>query len=55
MRCTLLINGLADDLPIGDAIACANMLVTLGRAVPPNKWVDSLVAAATESALEDFV
>lgn len=55
MRCTLLINGLPDDLPIDDAMACAGMLVGLGRAIPPNKWVESMAMAAAESALEDFV
>lgn len=49
MRCTLLINGLPDDLPVEDAVACAEMLVALGRAVPVSKWVDAMVAESMEA------
>jgi hypothetical protein len=35
-----------------DAIGVSEMLVALGRAVPPARWVDGLEAKAQEAALE---
>jgi hypothetical protein len=35
-----------------DAIGVSEMLVALGRAVPPSRWVDGQEAKAQEAALE---
>lgn len=46
-----MINGLPDNLPTDDAIACAEMLVALKRAVPPAKWIESAAPAAIPEGL----
>ena len=48
-------NGVRDDLPVEDAVACAAMLLATGRAVHPAKWVDDMVAEAEVAALGGFV
>lgn len=40
LRCTLIANGVPPELPLEDAITVAFMLVELGRAIPPRRWVD---------------
>ncbi|MDG3008526.1 hypothetical protein [Paludisphaera mucosa] len=52
MRCTLLINGIRGPIDYGDALACAGMLVGLGRAIPPAKWIQSLRDEAEAAALD---
>jgi len=42
----------AQDLAWEDAIGVAEMLVALGRAVPPSRWVEGHEAQADEAALE---
>jgi hypothetical protein len=35
-----------------DAIGVAQMLVTLGRAVPPSRWIESLSIQSANAACE---
>jgi hypothetical protein len=35
-----------------DAIGVAQMLVTLGRAVPPSRWIESLSIRSADAARE---
>jgi|GEM_PF-2714257 len=55
LRCTLLINGLPDGLPLEDALACAGMLVALGRAIPPWQWVTSLRDQAEATMVDNLI
>jgi hypothetical protein len=50
----LIANGITRDLPWEDAIGVAQMLVTLGRAVPPARWIESLSARSEEAARESL-
>ena len=52
LRHTLIANGVTQDLPWEDAIGVAHMLVALGRAVPPSRWLESLSARSEEAARE---
>jgi hypothetical protein len=47
-----MINGITADLPLEDAIGVVLMLVRLGRALPATKWVDSMIAAEEEDAID---
>jgi hypothetical protein len=40
------------DLPLEDAVGVASMLVQLGRAIPADKWIDSMIAAEEEDAID---
>jgi hypothetical protein len=40
------------DLDWEDAIGVSEMLVALGRAVPPSRWVDNLDLRAQDAARE---
>lgn len=39
-------------MTLSEARQVAEMMVMMGRAVPPHKWVDSLAERAEESALD---
>lgn len=45
-------NGITQDLPWEDAIGIAEMLIQLGRAVPPSRWIGELAERAETEALE---
>jgi hypothetical protein len=44
--------GITQDLPWEDAIGVAQMLVALGRAVPPSRWIESVAARTDDAARE---
>jgi hypothetical protein len=48
----LIANGVNQDLPWEDAIGVSEMLVALGRAVPPSRWIDNLDLRAQDAARE---
>jgi hypothetical protein len=48
------VNGITQDLPWEDAIGIAEMLVSLGRAAPPSRWVGALVERAESQAMESL-
>ena len=43
--------GINQPIPLEDAYDICGMLVTLGRAVPPSKWVDELRIRADGEAM----
>lgn len=47
-------NGITRDLPREDAIGIAEMLLALGRATPPARWVGELVDRAETEAMESL-
>ena len=47
-------NGITRDLPREDAIGIAEMLLSLGRAVPPARWIDDLADRAESEAIESL-
>lgn len=47
-------NGITRDLPREDAIGIAEMLVTLGRAVPPSRWVDGIAQNIESASIEQL-
>src|SRR4029077_13971858 len=52
LRHALLANGITRELTWEDAIGVAQMLVALGRAVPPSRWVESLSLRSADAARE---
>ncbi len=47
-------NGITRELPREDAIGIAEMLVSLGRAVPPSRWIAELIDRAEADAIESL-
>ena len=47
-------NGITRDIPREDAIGIAEMLLSLGRAIPPARWVDDLAGRAEAQAIESL-
>jgi hypothetical protein len=52
LRCTLLANGINQDLDREDAEAVAEFLLATGRAVNPQRWVDSFIEAGKLAEFE---
>ena len=50
LRHTLIANGITRDLTWEDAIGVAEMLVALGRAVPPSRCVETFAVRAADAA-----
>jgi hypothetical protein len=48
----LIANGITQDLPWEDAIGVAQMLVALGRAVAPSRWIESFSVRLADTARE---
>jgi hypothetical protein len=48
----LIACGISGDLPWEDAIGVAYMLVAMGRALPPARWIDSANARCLDAARE---
>ena len=48
----MIANGITQDLPWEDAIGVAQMLVALGRAVAPSRWIESLSDRSEQAARE---
>jgi hypothetical protein len=48
----LIANGIAQDLPWEDAIGVAQMLVALGRAVAPSRWIESFSVHSADATRE---
>jgi hypothetical protein len=40
------------DLPLEDAVGVASMLVQMGRAIPADKWIESLVESGEEAEID---
>ena len=54
LRLTLLLGGITQPVPLEDAYDLAAMLVSLGRAVPMRRWVDSERLQAEGAAIANF-
>jgi hypothetical protein len=52
LRHTLIANGITRDLTWEDAIGVAQLLITLGRAIPPARWLDNFVKRSEDAARE---
>ena len=48
----MIANGITRELPWEDAIGVAQMLLTLGRAVPTQRWLEALTARTDDAARE---
>ena len=48
----MIANGNTQDLPWEDAIGVAQMLVALGRAVAPSRWIESFSVRSADAARE---
>ncbi len=52
LRYSLIACGITQDLPWEDAIGIGHMLVALGRALPPARWIDSVTTRSADAARE---